>query len=1034
MADKKSKVPQKRTLSKKEQDDLKKKEEEMKAAEVYEEFLAAFDSNNQSSVKTFVRGGVVNAPKESKEENTKKTKLYRPISKFGDAKSGQNNAEQNSSPTTPPAVEIRKPVVKKKTEEKKKSNLEIFKEELRQMQEERNERHKFKKVQNDNRAKPSRFEPAPAEPEQQVGRRTLIEDVPGSHDSGDPHTTNIYIGNINAKMDEEMLCKEFGKFGPLASVKIMWPRTEEEKARDKNCGFVAFMNRRDADRALKTLNGKVIMGFEMKLGWGKPVPIPPHPIYIPPGMMEHTVPPPPSGLPFNAQPKERLKNPELPVPPINSKEEFDKILSEAVVKVVIPTERNLLCLIHRMVEFVVHEGPMFEAIIMNRELNNPMFRFLFENKSPAHVYYRWKLFSVLQGDTPSKWRTEDFLMFKNGSAWRPPPLNPYMIGMQEEKKTEPPPPPPPPPSVPALKKGQLKEESRDKLENILRGLVPRRVDIGDAMVFCLENAEAAGEVVECIAESLSILQTPLQKKIARLYLVSDILYNCCAKVANASYYRKYFEVKLPQIFEDLHVAHKHIQARLQAEQFKQKVMSCFRAWEDWAIYPELYLIRLQNIFLGLIKMGEDGVDRPATPEDVDGIPIDVDGTPIDDVDGVPIDDVPFDGIPLDGVPLDGIPLDGVPFDGVPLDGIPLDEGPVDYLDGIPMKLEEDDIDGIPIDEPPPIPVKVLDPLSKIAPSKWEVVDESELEAQAVTVSKWELPDNQESEEEKKTKTKEDIKEEVSAEEADSSSDESVPQDDYSDTKNLQKMLEASEGKRAKLREIELKVMKFQDELESGKKPRKPGMTLQQQVEYYRNKLLQRDHEKDEQDKKEKLSQKTKEKGKKEEKKEKDRSEEKSKSKNKDIVREREKKSKERERDREREKSKDRTRTKDKQREDDDDDDDYEEDEEEMDFSPARRRRSSSSPSPSRRSSRHRRSNSPISERLLYKGSTESRSPSPLLYKDSPRSGGKRSRRSRSRSLKRSKRSESLSPRRSKKSRSVSRSPHRSHKKSKKNKR
>ncbi len=39
----------------------------------------------------------------------------------------------------------------------------------------------------------------------------------------------------------------------------------------------------------------------MKLGWGKAVPIPPHPIYIPPAMLEMTLPPPPSGLPFNAQ-------------------------------------------------------------------------------------------------------------------------------------------------------------------------------------------------------------------------------------------------------------------------------------------------------------------------------------------------------------------------------------------------------------------------------------------------------------------------------------------------------------------------------------------------------------------------------------------------------------------------------------------------------------------------------------------------------------------------------------------------------------
>lgn len=62
-------------------------------------------------------------------------------------------------------------------------------------------------------------------------------------------------------MNEEMLCQEFGRFGPLASVKIMWPRTDEERARERNCGFVAFMNRRDAERALKNLNGKQISHF-----------------------------------------------------------------------------------------------------------------------------------------------------------------------------------------------------------------------------------------------------------------------------------------------------------------------------------------------------------------------------------------------------------------------------------------------------------------------------------------------------------------------------------------------------------------------------------------------------------------------------------------------------------------------------------------------------------------------------------------------------------------------------------------------------
>lgn len=46
----------------------------------------------------------------------------------------------------------------------------------------------------------------------------------------------------------------------------------------------------------------------MKLGWGKSVPIPAYPIYIPPSLAKLTMPPPPSGLPFNAQPSKYDKH------------------------------------------------------------------------------------------------------------------------------------------------------------------------------------------------------------------------------------------------------------------------------------------------------------------------------------------------------------------------------------------------------------------------------------------------------------------------------------------------------------------------------------------------------------------------------------------------------------------------------------------------------------------------------------------------------------------------------------------------------
>jgi len=39
---------------------------------------------------------------------------------------------------------------------------------------------------------------------------------------------------------------------------------------------------------------------------------------------------------------------------------------------------------------------------------------------------------VVQGDTPFKWRTDEFRMFEDGSMWRPPQMNPFSQGMPDE--------------------------------------------------------------------------------------------------------------------------------------------------------------------------------------------------------------------------------------------------------------------------------------------------------------------------------------------------------------------------------------------------------------------------------------------------------------------------------------------------------------------------------------------------------------------------------------------------------------------------
>lgn len=657
-----------------------------------------------------------------------------------------------------------KPRSKQKGQDKKKSNLELFKEELRQIQEERSERHKYKNVLRDKGAIEQTCD--------------MIPDV-GSYDTGDPNTTNLYLGNLNPKITEHQLMEIFGRYGPLASIKIMWPRSDEEKARGRNCGFVAFMSRKDGERALRCINGKEIMNYEMKLGWGKAVVIPPVPIYIPPALQQPCKPPPPSGLPFNAQPPRHLmhKIPRLrpgeysPSDP-DDKELYDKILSQSIVKVVVPTERNILMLIHRMVEFVIREGPMFEAIIMNKEMHNPYFRFLFENQSPAHVYYRWKLYSMLQGDSPKQWRLDDFRMFKGGSVWRPPVMNMYTAGMPDELVEE--------EDAKDSMRGTLSVNQRDRLEELIRSLSPTCGSVGAAMAWCLEHAEAAGEVAQCVCEALGGADTAPHRRVARLYLLSDILHNAGAKLTNASAYRAAFQQRLAEIMRNCQQAWARMPSRLQQEGFRARVTRILQAWADWAVYPTDFLLHINDIFLG-----QDKERRPSTEAGVGGAgAVEEAVSPRSDASSSS-----WEGGargPLDGAALRRLAAGREPHaPALPppdIDGVPVDED----IDGVPLEPDSEEGAG----------------QGGFVPSRWESVEPAAPHTPPPPA----------------------LDERAAPPPA------PAPAPDTSEEQTL---------KRETLREIEVRVLKYADELEGGARAPRPGLAPAQQIQHYRRKLIKK---------------------------------------------------------------------------------------------------------------------------------------------------------------------------------------------------
>ena len=763
----------KKVLSKRELEEQKKKEEEKETAKVFEDFVASFDEKTEVPKASFIRGSIINADSSGVKElkNEKEGTMYQPQAK----KSRQSSSNSTSARSNLEEIkrEIEKRMIHerakktKKEENRKKSNLEAFKEELKQMHEAREEHVKIKQqivtIEEKMRTKSGSL----TSHEQKIlslkNQIAATEEIANT-DVADPNSTNLYCSNIHTDLLEEHLCKLFGRYGPLASVKIMYPRSDDEKSissrRNTNCGFVAFMCRKDAERAARSLNGIEYKGTTMSVTWGRVVPIPPHPIYVPTRLRKLLMPPPPTRQPFNCLHPDMASMSSLEDEDDEDvKKLWEKHLEEACVKVCIPTDRTLLSLIHRMVEFVVREGPMFEALIMNRELNNPMFRFLFDNASPAHLYYRWKLFSVLQGDDVSYWRTESFRMFKNGPIWKPPPKNVYTKGMESDIDSDdideedsgmlnsglfvkPKHRRPMSPESSSRrgktgadgsssgrkspKRGFLTTTNKSKLDDIMKDLTCTRNQIEIAMVFCLNHADCAEQIIRIMMSKMEHTKQH-SKRLAFLYLVNDLLHNSSAKIPNAASYRRYIEPNLCKIFQKLHDSYQSLEGKFKQEQFKNKVMSCFRAWENWTVYPEYMLIKLQNVFLGLEKyVGSDDDDDSDADDSADP-----EGTRSGGLKAERTDEVELDLDELqDNENLDGIPLSKDEAEMSDDEIVPNEETASNDIDGEALEDEEEEEEDDKVPE-----VK----------SKWHQIDAIEdVEDQPpviATLSKWDTVDD-----------------------------------------------------------------------------------------------------------------------------------------------------------------------------------------------------------------------------------------------------------------------------------------------------
>lgn len=76
----------------------------------------------------------------------------------------------------------------------------------------------------------------------------------------DPNNTTVFVGGLLHEVSEHTLFTLFKHFGQILQIKI---------PPGKNCGFIKFGTREEAEEAILAMEGYVIGGHRVRLGWGR---------------------------------------------------------------------------------------------------------------------------------------------------------------------------------------------------------------------------------------------------------------------------------------------------------------------------------------------------------------------------------------------------------------------------------------------------------------------------------------------------------------------------------------------------------------------------------------------------------------------------------------------------------------------------------------------------------------------------------------------------------------------------------------------
>ena len=78
---------------------------------------------------------------------------------------------------------------------------------------------------------------------------------------------NIYVGNLSYDATEENLREAFESFGQVTSARII---KDKYSGQSRGFGFVEMLDQAQAQAAIKSLNGKELLGKQMSVNEARP--------------------------------------------------------------------------------------------------------------------------------------------------------------------------------------------------------------------------------------------------------------------------------------------------------------------------------------------------------------------------------------------------------------------------------------------------------------------------------------------------------------------------------------------------------------------------------------------------------------------------------------------------------------------------------------------------------------------------------------------------------------------------------------------